>query len=527
MSDKYNEDEEFESIDEGLDVTDVEDVEPAEEIEGDGFDDLEDIDEFNSDEDDGEQIADDEPEEQESEVEQEQQTQAKGGMSTMVKVLMWTGIALVTGFVGIVGFTMFMGGGGAPQQAQMSRPEPLSSQDLNSQNAQSNQVQQNNQIQRQAQVQPQNTQAIQQNQLQAQQQQYQQPQTNQVANTMRPQVQPQGQVQPQNTQAGQQIPQLGQTRMITVVDPLTGEEIQIERPVPQEELIAQQQAHEQLRGLEYNTDNTSAGAQQESMALEQQTASNDENLSEVARLQKQFEQAMEIMQRNSERIDELIASGTGKLEKLEEDKAGNEELQIQTEHMKKTIAEQEMMIEEQKSIIAGLESAKRELENRITEITTAHEELLAVKEELLASNEELKAKNEELMASNKELRGANSWLRKLHTDQQRTIKAQEEKIAELQSKLAFHKDRPVLPGWKVVGMTEDEVVFYDNYRLLRLKAGEKFEDVQIKDIDVSKGIVMTNFGEIGYGKKAAPKSKANDSSPSINMNSAGVSVAQN
>jgi myosin heavy subunit len=454
-------------------------------------------------------------------VEQEQQAQAKGGMSTMVKVLMWTGIGMVTGFVGIVGFTMFMGGGGAPQQAQMSRPEPLSSQDLNSQNAQSNQVQQNNQIQRQAQVQPQNTQAIQQNQLQAQQQQYQQPQTNQVANTMQRQVQQNNQV------ATQQIPQLGQTRMITVVDPLTGEKIQIERPVPQEELVAQQQAQEQLRGLEYNTDNTSAGAQQESMALEQQTASNDENLSEVARLQKQFEQAMEIMQRNSERIDELIASGTGKLEKLEEDKAGNEELQIQTEHMKKTIAEQEMMIEEQKSIIAGLESAKRELENRITEITTAHEELLAVKEELLASNEELKVKNEELKASNKELRGANSWLRKLHTDQQRTINAQKEKIAELQSKLAFHKDRPVLPGWKVVGMTEDEVVFYDNYRLLRLKAGEKFEDVQIKDIDVSKGIVMTNFGEIGYGKKAAPKSKANDSSPSINMNSAGVSVAQN
>ena len=503
MSDKYNEDEEFESIDEGLDVTDVEDVEPAEEIEGDGFDDLEDIDEFNSDEDDEEQIADDEPEEQESEVEQEQQAQAKGGMSTMVKVLMWTGIALVTGFVGIVGFTMFMGGGGAPQQTQMSRPEPLSSQDLNIQNAQSNQVQQNNQIQRQAQVQPQNTQAGQQNQLQVQQQQYQ---------------------QPQNNQANQQIPQLGQTRMITVVDPLTGEKIQIERPVPQQELIAQQQAQAQLQGVE---DNASLGAQQQSIALEQQTASNDENLSEVARLQKQFEQAMKIMQRNSERIDKLIASGTGKLEKLEQDKTQNEELQVETEHMKKTIAEQEMMIEEQKSIIAGLESAKHELEARMVEISTAHEELLMVKEELLASNEELKAKNEELMASNKELRGANSWLRKLHTDQQRTINAQKEKIAELQSKLAFHKDRPVLPGWKVVGMTEDEVVFYDNYRLLRLKAGEKFEDVHIKDIDVSKGIVMTNFGEIGYGKKAAPKSKANDNSPSINMNSAGASVAQN
>lgn len=108
----------------------------------------------------------------------------------------------------------------------------------------------------------------------------------------------------------------------------------------------------------------------------------------------------------------------------------------------------------------------------------------------------LKAKEKTLLTKLEDLLGANGWLRKLHTKQAREIKSLQKSVALLQSK-------PLLPGWKIVGMTEENVIFSDDHRLLRLHVGNSFAGIKVQKIDVVKGIVTTNYGPIAVESQKA------------------------
>jgi predicted nuclease with TOPRIM domain len=289
--------------------------------------------------------------------------------------------------------------------------------------------------------------------------------------------------------------------MVTVIDPLTGEKLQIERPVTTQSEV---NAAGQVAQANVQSDAKIAGgaAMSEpsaSTAVDPQDTTDlmvkpDTQKDEISQLKAQLDSVMEIMAQHSKDIDTLLADRTGKLEALEKSAV---EDQANAEMIEKLEAE----IEDQKSHIAELENDKVQLQTQLVEAVAAKQELLQVKERL-------EAEKEELIAQTKDLKGKNTWLRKLNKDQASEIKKQAERIKEIQNKLAFQKNKPIMPGWKIVGMTEDEAIFYDNYRLLRLKKGEKYNNVLIQGLDVESGVVTTNYGEIVYQKAQEKKQQA-------------------
>lgn len=76
-------------------------------------------------------------------------------------------------------------------------------------------------------------------------------------------------------------------------------------------------------------------------------------------------------------------------------------------------------------------------------------------------------------------------------------------LGELEKKIAWLLDRPVMPGWRVAGMSTQFVMFRsdDGTRMVKMAPGDVFAGIKILKIDVERGIVETNFGTIKSGGK--------------------------
>lgn len=360
--------------------------------------------------------------EEDNDFEDEYEEQAtKNGMSSTFKILMWTTIILVSGFVVILAFTMI--GSSTPREIQPREIQP---------------------------IQP-RQQAVEQNQ--------------ELIMEEVSKFEPIHEVEPVPISQISQDELPEGLRPKPIIDPLTGE---------------------QVYALEY---------QQHQLDIVEMPPK-DEVTSETEALAARFDQVLKVLEEHSQQIDLLIASKTGALEQMEAGVEDAKQKQGEAASQTLTLSEEEIVglkerIEQQEQAIADHEAMVADLMNEKTELETRMTELNKIKDDLLVINEDLEVEKKKLV-------GANIWLRKLHSDKEREIASQSVEIDRLTQELTRVLDKPVLPGWEIVGMTEDEVVFYDKFRLLRLKQGDSFAGIHFSHIDVAKQIVETNYGTIIY-----------------------------
>lgn len=100
--------------------------------------------------------------------------------------------------------------------------------------------------------------------------------------------------------------------------------------------------------------------------------------------------------------------------------------------------------------------------------------------------------------------------RQLQAEQERTRRLQQDirsltaksdqqgiQISELRSTVATLKKRPVLPpGWQVVGLTTQQVIFSDGSKTHAVRVGESSHGMTVQSVDVKNGRITTNFGTI-------------------------------
>ena len=107
-----------------------------------------------------------------------------------------------------------------------------------------------------------------------------------------------------------------------------------------------------------------------------------------------------------------------------------------------------------------------------------------------------------------------SLRRQLQTERNRTRRLQQEarslsaktdqqasRIEELRSTVATLKNRPILPpGWQVVGLTTQQVIFSDGSKTYVVRVGEAVHGLKVQSVDIKNGRITTNYGVVDISR---------------------------
>lgn len=107
-----------------------------------------------------------------------------------------------------------------------------------------------------------------------------------------------------------------------------------------------------------------------------------------------------------------------------------------------------------------------------------------------------------------------SLRRQLQTERNRTRRLQQEarslsaktdqqasRIEELRSTVATLKNRPILPpGWQVVGLTTQQVIFSDGSKTYVVRVGEAVHGLKVQSVDIENGRITTNYGVVDISR---------------------------
>lgn len=111
---------------------------------------------------------------------------------------------------------------------------------------------------------------------------------------------------------------------------------------------------------------------------------------------------------------------------------------------------------------------------------------------------DLKQKLKKIKKDKEEIKGKYEWLRHLYQKRKDEIAQLKKKINIMQSKIARFKDRPLFPGWKIIGMGTGLAVLSDGQDIKRLEKGEVFQGAKIEKIDVKNKKLVTSDGSISF-----------------------------
>ena len=115
---------------------------------------------------------------------------------------------------------------------------------------------------------------------------------------------------------------------------------------------------------------------------------------------------------------------------------------------------------------------------------------------LKAQKKELKDKVFDLKKRVEDLKGKYDWVRHLEQEASVKLKKTKKKLAKVKERI---KQRPVFANWKLVGLSEEDVVLKHRYdgTLNRLSEGDTFQGIEIEDVNYDKRIVCTEAGVLG------------------------------
>lgn len=116
---------------------------------------------------------------------------------------------------------------------------------------------------------------------------------------------------------------------------------------------------------------------------------------------------------------------------------------------------------------------------------------------LKQDNSELKEKVSTLQKAKEKVQGKYDWVRHLNNEKKVKIEKLEQKLSKVESQV---EDRPVYPGWSVVGMSEEMVVLMsdDNRQVKKLAVGDTMYGTTIEKISIDTGKVFTSSGILSY-----------------------------